>query len=303
MGKVIFTHSERSAYDDDPSRRYHFPRTYLRQAEQALGDWIVYYEPRRNDGPSSSQGRQAYFAMARLIRIEPDMATSDHYYAYLTEYVEFDQPIPFRDGIRVYEAALQKPDGTTNKGAFGRSVRVLPESEFEAIVATGFARSISDDKRIAVEQLPRIDAVQEPVPEYVARPKILQILNRKFREHAFRRHVREAYNFRCAMTGWRILDVEGKPEAQAAHIRPVEKDGPDSVRNGLVLSATLHWLFDRGLIAIDDSFKALKSPQGIPDDLGNLIRTDRPIFLPTDPDKQPHRTYLGWHRANRFRVV
>jgi hypothetical protein len=52
----------------------------------------------------------------------------------------------------------------------------------------------------------------------------------------------------CAVTGLCLLNGGGRPEVQAAHIRAVEANGPDTVRNGLALTATVHWMFDRGLI-------------------------------------------------------
>ena|ERR1700738_681111 len=73
MPKAIFTTKIDPTYDDLPEERYHFPRTYLRQVEAARGNWIVYYEPRRRSVDLSSRGgRQAYFATARVDRIEPD---------------------------------------------------------------------------------------------------------------------------------------------------------------------------------------------------------------------------------------
>ncbi len=82
MAKAVFITRADPTYDDLPGDHYHFPRTYLRQAETAVGDWIVYYEPRRT-GPdlSSRGGRQAYFATARLTHILPDPAVADHFYA------------------------------------------------------------------------------------------------------------------------------------------------------------------------------------------------------------------------------
>lgn len=65
MGNAVLTTSVGSIYDDLPEFRYHFPRTYLNQVQAAVGDWIVYYEPRRSHGG----GRQAYFAMACVIRV------------------------------------------------------------------------------------------------------------------------------------------------------------------------------------------------------------------------------------------
>ena len=51
----------------------------------------------------------------------------------------------------------------------------------------------------------------------------------------------------------------GRAEVDAAHIRPVEKNGPDIVSNGLALSGTAHWMFDRGLISLSDDLEILIS--------------------------------------------
>jgi putative restriction endonuclease len=70
MTNAIFTTKVDPTYDDLPEERYHFPRTYLRQADAAIGDWIIYYEPRRATGDVSSRGgRQSYFATAKVDRI------------------------------------------------------------------------------------------------------------------------------------------------------------------------------------------------------------------------------------------
>lgn len=293
MGNAVFTTSESSAYDDQPEYRYHFPKTYLRQVTEAVGHLIVYYEPRRTTGPSSATGRQAYFAVAHVDRVEADRLKTDHYYAYLSGYLEFDRKVPFKDGDRYYESALLKSDGSTNRGAFGRAVRSVPATEFAEILSAGFARQ--------PEAWEELDRVAEPVPEYVVRPVVEQVTTRKFRDAAFRRHVRSAYANTCAVTGLRLLNGGGRPEVQAAHIRPVEENGPDTVRNGIALTGTIHWLFDRGLITFDDSLRVLLSPNGIPDELSRLIRPDRKILMPENPEYRPHPTYLAWHRENRFK--
>ena len=43
-----------------------------------------------------------------------------------------------------FESALQRDDGKTNKGAFGRSVRAIPDAEFEQILQLGFAGALVD---------------------------------------------------------------------------------------------------------------------------------------------------------------
>lgn len=47
MANAVFSASESGAYDDQIEVRYHLPSTYLNQVNAALGDYIIYYEPRR----------------------------------------------------------------------------------------------------------------------------------------------------------------------------------------------------------------------------------------------------------------
>jgi len=82
MPKAVLTTKVDPSYDDLPEERHHFPRIYLNAARTALGDWIVYYEPCRSSAHlSSSGGRQAYFATARIVRVDGDPHKADHYYA------------------------------------------------------------------------------------------------------------------------------------------------------------------------------------------------------------------------------
>jgi putative restriction endonuclease len=219
---------------------------------------------------------------------------SDHFYAYLDDYIEFDRPVPFREGNRTYESLLAKTDGSTNKGAFGRSVRSIPSDEFEEILRAGFARELDPWEQES-------GVVAEPPPEFPPRAISTQLVTRPFREVAFRRHVREAYGNRCAVSGLRIINGGGRPEVQAAHIRPVQDSGPDTVRNGLALTGTLHWLFDRGLLSVSDDYRVLVAEDRVEVDVLRLIRPDRRLMVPTAPEHRPHPAYLGWHRENVFK--
>lgn len=293
MTNAIFTASESSAYDDLIEVRYHFPRTYLRQVEAAVGDWIIYYEPRRTTGPNSVTGRLAYFAIAQVTSITQDSERTDHYYAHLKNFLEFDRAVPFREGAEYYETILKKEDGSSNRGAFGRSVRLIPADEFARIVQTGMSA--------APEPWELADRVAEPVPEYVVHPIVEQVSLRKFRDVAFRRHVRNAYGNTCAVTGLRLINGGGRPEVQAAHIRSVEADGPDTVRNGIALTGTAHWLFDRGLLSFTDDYTILLSPHGVPDGIDKLILPEKKLRVPLNPDLRPHAIYLAWHREHCFK--
>jgi putative restriction endonuclease len=92
---------------------------------------------------------------------------------------------------------------------------------------------------------------------------------------------------------------------QAAHIRPVEHKGSDSVRNGLALSGTLHWMFDRGLISVaDDNATILVSRNKVPGDvIDRLLHPDGKLWMPEDQRNWPHPANLKWHRENIFGQV
>jgi putative restriction endonuclease len=299
MTKVVLTSKVDPTYDDLPEERYHFPKTYLRQIEQAVGDWIVYYEPRRSSGDlSSSGGRQSYFATAKLLRIEPDPTQKDHYYAFVSNYLGFDHPVPFKHGSHYFESALQREDGETNKGAFGRSVRVIPDNEYELIFQAGFAETLELTKPATAMQ-------SEPLYEISDVPfdrRIVEcVVARPFRDAAFAAAIKEAYQNTCAMSGLRIVNGGGRAEVQAAHIRPVSEDGPDSLRNGVALTGTVHWMFDRGLVSIDDDYTILIAKDRLPDAALRLLNENHRLLLPAREDLRPHRHFLSYHRNIIFK--
>lgn len=302
MTNAVFTTSESSAYDDRIEERYHFPQTYLRQVREAVGDFILYYEPRRTSGPYSATGRQAYFACARVASVDEDPNVPGHHYARIRDFIEFDRAVPFNEGGHYYESMLRKADGSTNKGAFGRAVRGLPADEFAAILQVGMLAPLEAWDVESLGDSTALPVREDVPPDYVPRVIVSQLINRRYRDVAFRRHVRQAYQNTCAVTGLRLLNGGGRPEVQAAHIRPVEADGPDTVRNGIALTGTAHWLFDRGLLSFGDDYSILLSPHGVPDDLDKLIRQERKLILPASSASKPHTTYLRWHRENRFKA-
>lgn len=296
MSKAIFTTKISSIYDDRPEEYYHFPRTYLAQARSAIGDHIIYYEPRRLSGEDSSRGgKQAYFATAKVEDVIEDHARADHYYAKISGYLSFDRPVPFVEGAAYYESALQKSDGSTNRGAFGRAVRVIQEVEFDQILKAGFAAELSPSDTATT-----VEGFDEPVQSY-QRPIVELTVLRPFRDRAFMRAVREAYENRCAFTGLKLINGGGRPEVQAAHIKSVAQEGPDSVRNGLALSGTFHWLFDRGLLSVDEDHRILVAKGHVPDQILGLLNGDGKVILPTEEIYRPHPYYLRYHREHTFK--
>ena len=69
------------------------------------------------------------------------------------------------------------------------------------------------------------------------------------RKKSFRRLVLEAYDYRCAATGWRIIVPGGEPLVDAAHLIPFRESHNDHPSNGIALTPTYHRALDRRLIA------------------------------------------------------
>lgn len=93
------------------------------------------------------------------------------------------------------------------------------------------------------------------------RDRVMQLSSRIVRNRLFRRLVLQAYDKRCAITGLKLINGGGRAEVDAAHIRPMEANGPDILTNGIALSGTAHWMFDRGLIGLSDELDILISRQ------------------------------------------
>ena len=291
MANAIFTTKRLPSYDDLPEERYHFPKRYLRAALQTVGDWIIYYEPRREDSsPNGTAGKSAYFAAARVNQITEDTQKSGHFYAWLSEYIEFPVSVSFKHQSFYLESSLMKSDGSTNKGAFRISVRLLPRHEYDLIIKLGFPQ-----ESLPLEHSSTVQAVADDVAEYnVLRNRILT--ERSARDIAFSRSIQNIYQSTCAFTGLQIINGGGRCEIEAAHIRPVADGGPDSSRNGIALSRTIHWMFDRGLVSLTDEGEILASKKHLPEPILRILNPSKRAILPADPAQRPHQVFLRHHR-------
>jgi putative restriction endonuclease len=301
MARGVFLHREDSIYNDLPAERYQFPSQYLSRAAQFERDWIIYYEPRR--GPTG----KGYYAIARVEKIISDPSAEGMYLALIEpgSYLPFERPVPFSGPDGVVERGLLNEAGRIS-GRAQAAVRPISIDDFNRILDLG----MPDEDPL----LPRAGPLAEQPPGSLVREEHAPLLwdterervayysSRIVRDRVFRRIVLDAYDCRCAITGLKFINGGGRAEVEAAHIKPVEHHGPDDIRNGLALSGTAHWMFDRGLISLSDDLEVLVSRQvNDVDSVWKLVNNSRRASVPSSLAYRPHPTYLAWHRQHCFK--
>ncbi|MCK9393055.1 MAG: HNH endonuclease [Syntrophales bacterium] len=120
-------------------------------------------------------------------------------------------------------------------------------------------------------------------------------------QSSFRVLVTDAYQRRCAITGESTLMA-----LEAAHIVPYSGEGGHDVRNGLLLRADFHRLFDAGLVSITPELR-VKVSRRIKEEWFNgkiYYRLDNePLsIVPIHPSMRPDPDRLDWHYRNRFQA-
>ena len=298
MTSGVFIHRSDSIYDDSPAERYQFPPQYLGRVQACVGDWIIYYEPVK------VPGTRGYFAVAKVQEVIPDPGTPGMYLAIIdsSNFVEFPNRVPFSGPDGLVERGLYNKQGAIS-GRAQAAVRPISSSDFNRIISLGLAEDADLLPRIG-EAAPA-SVVQEEHAPFVyeqERDRVLALTSRPVRDRVFRRIVLKAYDERCAITGLKLINGGGRAEVEAAHIRPVEANGPDTIQNGLALSGTVHWMFDRGLIGLSDDLDILVSRQvNDPGGVWGLVNKTRRALPPVRAADRPHPHFLAWHREQVFK--
>ena len=298
MGFGIFIHGSNSIYEDIPAEQYQFPNQYLRRVEACVGDWIIYYEPRKI---AETRG---YFAIAKVREVIPDPGAPGMYLALIEpgSYLDFPNPVPFNGATGPIEQGVLNDQGRIS-GRAQSAVRPISPSDFNRIIDLGF------EERVPL--LPQLDddlssfgfdEEQAPFKFDQQRDRTSVTISRILRDRVFRRVVLRAYDERCAITGLKFINGSGRAEVAAAHIRPVEASGPDIISNGIALSGTAHWMFDRGLISLADDLEILVSRQtNDPQGVRSIINKSGHALAPRRKSDRPHPHFLRWHREHCFK--
>lgn len=303
MTKGVLLYRKGSKYADQPETRYQFPKMYLKTAKKFIGDWIVYNEL------LNGKGTGGYQRIGRIDDIVPDPDAEGMFLALIEKgtYFEFENFVPYRSGTDFMESRLAT--GTNKPSQLARvSVREIPDLDFFRICHRG--------NLLEQTELPRFDSDEptntgygweEPPATFahefdefeVERTRFETLVSKPVRSRVFRDRVIRAYQKTCAFTGLSLVNGGGRPEVEAAHIQPVHANGPDRIDNGIALSGTVHWMFDRGLISLEDNYDIIVSRQANnPDDIWRLMAPSRRANVPADERLRPHPRFLSWHREH-----
>lgn len=149
--------------------------------------------------------------------------------------------------------------------------------------------------RRGVSKIELIDSEQEKLNKSLI--EIKRLLNKRQGQQKFRNKLISNYQKRCAITGIEI------PGLEAAHIKPYficRKNEKIDPKNGLLLRADIHTLFDLGLITIQPDYivkveePLLSSPYAI---YRESIHNKK-LFSVRNGIYHPGEDYLEWHYKN-----
>ena len=132
--------------------------------------------------------------------------------------------------------------------------------------------------------------------------RLYEAARERGREARFRLIVVPAYNYTCALTGYRLVTIDSGSIVDAAHIHQFADSRNNPPRNGIALCKNAHWMFDEGLWSLDDDYCVLIDPKRFDESgLEALLlatKANTRIFLPADRNYWPDKTHLAWHRKH-----
>jgi putative restriction endonuclease len=188
----------------------------------------------------------------------------------------------------------------------------LDEGFFACLQNSGFrkqlrrvliARYFTDPaERAALYGLVRLPVPPDDVVK--ADAKLYEADRERGREARFRLTVVPAYNYTCALTGYRCVTVDAGSIVDAAHIHQFADSRNNHPQNGIALCKNAHWLFDQGLWSVSDDYRVIVASDRFHEsgDEAFLLRriSGKQIHLSSDRDYWPDKSYLAWHRERKL---
>ena len=124
------------------------------------------------------------------------------------------------------------------------------------------------------------------------------------REVRFRLDIVAAYNYTCALTGYRVTTIDGASIIDAAHIHQFSESRNNDPKNGIALCKNAHWMFDQGLWSLNDDYRVIVAHWAFDEDTRDQksLRDFHglQIALPSNTILWPDPQHLAWHREHKF---
>jgi len=134
----------------------------------------------------------------------------------------------------------------------------------------------------------------DPADDHDARKRTLAAIVRRQGQHRFRAELLKAYGGRCAISG-----CDAVVALEAAHIQSYRGEHTNDVRNGLLLRADLHTLFDLRHITVNSADMTLRISDALRGTTYEELEGRR-LSLPEDA-RRPSKKALDLHRKNKGR--
>jgi hypothetical protein len=256
-------------YDDDLSSRYEYDSNVANHRQVAEGDVIVIRDRKRALGVArieqitTTQG-------TKLIRRCPECHTTSikeratkHptwrcVHRHLFEEPEASEklvtkysanfggtyvPIQQQITVALLKSIAIRPNDQLSieeldLGKLENLIDAGEEKSASLVIAAGFQTSANPDEAD--------DEPEKPISAADERKKIMRAIKVRRGQAAFRRNLFNRYGNRCMVTGCKLEDL-----LEAAHIAPYRNESHNNPRNGLLLRADIHTLFDLFLMQVD----------------------------------------------------
>jgi putative restriction endonuclease len=134
-------------------------------------------------------------------------------------------------------------------------------------------------------------------------PRVEETQSRIARTVVFREQVRNEYERRCCISGILVATPTGLFETESAHVVPVGEGGSDDIRNGIALTQTIHWAFDKGLVGILPT-RRIHIPRAVklgPENAMLKQLDGKAIAEAKNAHLRVHEDALAWHYENRVK--
>jgi putative restriction endonuclease len=168
------------------------------------------------------------------------------------------------------------------------------------------AKYFRPSERIALYELIGLPIPSNIEIEQNAKYKSTEDAQQIGREAKFRIRILAAYNYTCALTGYRLTTISGVSIVDAAHIHQFSDSRNNDLNNGIALCKNAHWLFDKGLWTISHDYQVMVALSRFSESgksdllLGNYQGTR--LQLPNNRSLWPSQVHIAWHRKRKFEV-